>query len=283
MSEQDYLIQLATEITSFFDDSTFVIDRCCICPIGGLDSIPILQRLFDAISGNGVHANTARLWVRHHSGSSFLGVGREVSLGSCNLTLPMPNPKNKVQADIMEVFCRDVHDVNFNVLLARKIKITFGESFASRLLLPSNWFDELRLSFQLIKPFVKICWLKMAAGAWCTSFRFRHMSGTHVLPCICGCHQCDDTLDHYMQCAVLWGFVANHFGIEEDISLQSRLCLTAPSELKLRRLALAHFSYSQVSSNPECEHFLSAHVASPGLHNTWREIHGIALGISRAG
>ena len=173
--------------------------------------------------------------------------------------------------------------MNFNVVLARKITTTFGDAFAFSFLLPSNWFDELLLPFQLVKPFVKVCWLKTAAGAWCTSHRFRHMSGTHIRPCIFGCLQSDDRLDHYMQCPILWSFVANYFGAEEDISLHSRLCLVSPSDLKLRRLALAHYVYGQVYSDPDCLHFLNSHIASPGLHNTWREIHGIALGISRAG
>lgn len=90
-------------------------------------------------------------------------------------------------------------------------------------------------------------------------------------------------LEHYIGCAVLWGFVSNHLGIEDDLSVQSRLCFVAPSGLKPRRLVLAHFAYSQVSSNPDCTHFLNSHLASSGLHNTWRELHGIALGISRAG
>lgn len=155
--------------------------------------------------------------------------------------------------------------------------------FASQVCLPSNWFDELSLLLKLVKPFVKGCWLKTVAGAWCTSYRFRHMPGTSVLPCCFGCNQSDDKLDHYMQCLILWQFVAKQFGIEEDFSVQSRLCLVAPSVIKLRRLALAHFIYSQVSSHPDCHHFINSHIVSPGLHNTWREIHEIALGISRTG
>jgi len=73
MSEQDYFISLAKEISSFLSDANTVLDRCRVCPTGGLDSTPILQRLFDAMSGQGVHANTATIWGRLHPSTSFLG------------------------------------------------------------------------------------------------------------------------------------------------------------------------------------------------------------------
>jgi len=72
----------------------------------------------------------------------------------------------------MRALSWDLHIVNFNVLLARKITTTFESAFASSFLLPSNWFEELFQHFQLVKPFVKSVGLKrlQVLGAHLTGF-----------------------------------------------------------------------------------------------------------------
>jgi len=142
------------------------------------------------------------------------------------------------------------------------LALLHGEMFASQVFLPTNWFDEFSLLLKLVKPFVRGCWLKTVAGAWCTSYRFRHMPGTSVLPCCFGCNQSDDNLVHCMRCPILQQFVSKHFEIEDDLSVQSRLCLAVPSVVKLRRLAVAHSVYSQLSSHPDCQHFMNSHIVT---------------------
>jgi len=283
MSEQTHLIELAKHITVLLGDERNLRESGRICPTGGLDSVPIVQRLFDSMCGLGPHKVAAAAWAREQPSTDFLGSGRVVALRSCSLLLPIPDPKKNVQTDLMKALSAELHHVDFNVLYANKARVTFGDTFASQVLLSSKWFDELRPFLQLVKPFVRVCGLKTIAGAWCTSFRFRHLAGSCTLPCIFGCQQSDDCLAHYIFCPVLWNLIGQHFGTEDDYRFHSRVCLSAPTEVKLRRLALAHFIYSQLSSCPDCQHFLNAHVASPGMYHTWREIHQLAVGIGRAG
>lgn len=120
MSEQPYLISLARQIAELRGDEASLHEVGRICPTGGLDSVPIIQRLFDSMSGLGAHRSVAQIWGRQFPGTSFLGVGRGVALGSCNLTLPIPNPKSKVQTEVMKVPSSHLRHVDFNILLACK-------------------------------------------------------------------------------------------------------------------------------------------------------------------
>ena len=115
----------------------------------------------------------------------------------------------------------------------------------------ATWFYELCQVFELVKPFVRTCWLKTCAGVWCTSFRFRHMAGSVTRPCIFGCNQADDSLKHYLVCPLLWQFVVSHYGHEDNFGVAHRLGLLSPTVAKLKRLAMCHYIYSQVCNHPD--------------------------------
>ena len=151
----------------------------------------------------------------------------------------------------------------------------------------AKWFDELQQVFVHVKPFVRTCWLKTAAGAWCTSFRFRHMAGSTTFPCIFGCPQADDTIAHYLERPVLWYFADQFFGLDDDFEIAHRIGLINPTSDRVRRsikrLALCHFVYSQLHAYADFQELLDRFLRDPSTGSPWHEIHNFAYGFTRTG
>ena len=71
-------------------------------------------------------------------------------------------------------------------------------------------------------------------------------------PCIFGCQDARDELNHYLLCPVLWQLVREQIGPVDSLTVGDRLCLAAatpPSRLRLRQLALAHLTYHSCRSD----------------------------------
>jgi len=283
MSEQVYLGELAKDLADRMGDDLASLDIGKICPSGGLDSVPIVQQLFDAMAFQGPHKRVALALSRCSPSSWLLGSRRTVHLSSCSLALPVPDPKKKVQTEVLQVLGQHLQCKNYNVLYANKVRVTFGQSLAEQLVVSAKWFDELQQVFVHVKPFVRTCWLKTAAGAWCTSFRFRHMAGSTTLPCIFGCPQADDTIAHYLECPVLWYFADQFFGLDDDFEIAHRIGLINPTMTRLKRLALCHFVYSQLHAYADFQKLLERFLRDPSTGSPWHEIHNFAYGFARIG
>ena len=98
------------------------------------------------------------------------------------------------------------------------------------------------------------------------------MHETNKLDCIFVC-DADDQFLHYLVCPCLWSLANQFFGGEEAVTSSERMCLQAPSVVKLQRLAMVHAIYHTCKRDHTCVE--GAWVASPFL------IQGKALGVAR--
>lgn len=114
MSEQGYLVELVKDIFHRMGDDLPVNSVGIICPVGSLDSTPpsfsnclmqVLQRP-SLVNGQSLCQLCANLNPR----TSFLGSSRIVHLGSCSLSLPMPDPKTRVQSEILQFVSQDLYN-----------------------------------------------------------------------------------------------------------------------------------------------------------------------------
>jgi len=183
-----------------------------------------------------------------------------------------------------------------DTLLAQKLVTTLGSEFALATPMRRDWFTLLGKVFDESKVFLRVCWLKAIAGAWCTTHR---MHEDERWPCIFGC-DAQDTLCHYLECPVLWHFATSILGSEDAIFVADRLCLREPSVQKLRRLAMTHMIYHSCKNDSEVRHLMHIFVnvnVHPALDvtsntvggfprietlNPWSAIQDIAYGYSRA-
>ena len=85
-----------------------------------------------------------------------------------------------------------------------------------------------------------MAWLKTITNAWCTSSR---MHESVRLPCIFGCKDSADRLDHYVGCRILWSIIHEAFGGDFTPCHVSRLCYHAPSPIKFVHIACAFEVY----------------------------------------
>ena len=85
--------------------------------------------------------------------------------------------------------------------------------------------------------------IKSCTNGWLTSYR---MNETPKLPCIFGCEDCQDKLEHYINCPTLWSIIQGAtqwpFGLI-DLSTPTRLCLANPSFDHLNALGYACWLY----------------------------------------
>ena len=143
---------------------------------------------------------------------------------------------------------------NFPSLLGHKLAVTFGQTFWRRVVLDHNWFDLLLASLNSVSVHVRFCWLRTVVGGWTTSLRMHEI---HPLPCIFGCLDCVDNLEHYMLCPILWNISCEIYSGEDSLVLEERLCLRNPTIIKLARLAITCDIYHTVkndslSCSPPC-------------------------------
>ena len=132
--------------------------------------------------------------------------------------------------------------------LHKKWKITLQPNAPFEM--PCGWFDGLSLCMKRASPYVKLCWLKSACGAWCTASR---LSSYINRPCIFGCEGDRDELCHYLQCPILWQLASEAFcQSDSSICILSRIGLLDPSSVKLKRLAFRHALYHSCVNDSCC-------------------------------
>ena len=87
------------------------------------------------------------------------------------------------------------------------------------------------------KCFLRLCWLRAIAGAWCTMVRMHEET---ICPCIFGCTDARDEFGHYIMCAVLWHILSEVLGHSLSIDVDARLYLKKTSVRTLQAFACTH-------------------------------------------
>ena len=124
--------------------------------------------------------------------------------------------------------------------LGSKILITFNNDIAYKLIFPGNWYEVLSTVLRQCKPYVGMCVFKTFIGAWTTSSR---MSEPVCRPCLLGCTDGADNINHYIQCSPLWQIARSALGIVDPFEFSNRLCLVAPTPGNAQLLALVYTLY----------------------------------------
>jgi len=311
-SERCYLSELARRVQSLIDDScTLVAFGRLIIPDGGLKSPPILQSLFNALNFSGCHTHV--LDAANQVANTFLyseeatwltspSIVSSYSFGIKNILIPEVVP-DKLQGAILKILKISRDQKPLCSILAAKARTTLTPGVAATIVMSINWYDSLLFVFKDCKVLLRVCWFKAITGAWTTSTR---MHDGPCWPCIFGCLDARDEINHYLLCPILWQLVREQVGPVDTISVGERLCLVNPSRQKLRQLALAHICYhncrndnvvislmtdfckhnscistsSSSSSNSSCS---STSSSSDHETNPWPIVQQRAVGFCRAG
>ncbi len=91
-------------------------------------------------------------------------------------------------------------------MIHAKIRVTFGQDIGipeSRAYISWYRFCEV---LDACKPYVRMCWLKTIGGAWattCRSHEYKANPDVADWPCIFGCAEADDNIQHYINCPEL--------------------------------------------------------------------------------
>ena len=137
---------------------------------------------------------------------------------------------------------------NIGVELHKKVKVTL-QPFAP-FDIPNQWWEGLYRVLMSETTYIKNCWLKTACGAWCTSVR---LSTFQNRPCIFGCEDSRDELCHYLVCPVLWQLALHTLRINESsIMFLNRICVSEPTQDKLKTLAFCHALYHSCVKDTVC-------------------------------
>ena len=86
--------------------------------------------------------------------------------------------------------------------------------------------------------------LKTWSNAWCTTTRFHEL---HSWPCIFGCSDREDSLQHYLNCSHFWSGVCSREWAHVDPAV--RLGLERPTGLRLRLVIVASRVYHTIKFN----------------------------------
>ena len=74
-----------------------------------------------------------------------------------------------------------------------------------------------------------------------------------IWPCIFGCTDARDELNHYLRCPILWCIARDSLGVREDsIQVGHRLGLSEPSAVKFNLLAFCHSLYHSIKNDCAC-------------------------------
>jgi len=88
--------------------------------------------------------------------------------------------------------------------------------------------------------------LRTWANGWCTSARFRE---SHVLPCLFGCSDQPDSLQHYLFCSPLWSAIASFDNLPIEADILSVLAITKRDFGIALRLIVASHVYHRARSD----------------------------------
>ena len=144
------------------------------------------------------------------------------------------------QAWFYNIYARSECTDNIQFEVESKILKTFEEDIAYHLTIPGDWFRALIPLLTICKPYVAMCLFKTYVGAWTTSSR---MHETVVRTCLLGCSECQDNINHYMQCSPLWQIASNALGVSDPFNMSMRLCLVSPTAGNAQLLAMVYSLY----------------------------------------
>jgi len=278
-SERVYLAELATNVRSLIGDSMHLRDlNGAIVPDGGHEYKPILQSLFDALAFVGPHEKLKRAAERSPEFSWILRPCDQHSFAGRSIPISTQPPPH-LQAGVIKILGSIRKPPNLDTLLAIRAVKTLGNELCTNIHMRIDWFQSLQAVLVETKPFLRVCWLKAIAGAWCTTVR---MGEPLKWPCIFGCDARDE-VKHYLNWPVLWQIALECLGGGEmSIFVGDRLCLKEPSVQKLRRLALTHYVYHACKFDPEIRILIDNFVVS-GSGHPWLTVQEAAAGYVRSG
>ena len=93
---------------------------------------------------------------------------------------------------------------------------------------------------------VKTCFLKTLINSWVTTHRYQEVP---LLPCIFGCEDCEDNLDHYLCCDPMWTIAACAASLPSvflSLTPLERLCLLNKSVVGLRLISVVYRGYHTI-------------------------------------
>ena len=95
-----------------------------------------------------------------------------------------------------------------------------GVHHSQNISLSPDWHIPLFLAFSSVRVYVKMCWLKTIAGAWCTTHR---LAEPVKLTCVFGCVEEHDTFLHYILCPSVWHICAAALGCSVPVDIADSL------------------------------------------------------------
>ena len=138
-------------------------------------------------------------------------------------------------------FLRLLYPDDLAILLQRRLQKIIGPNFSPDSLAPAL------LVVKSLKPHVAVQVLKTWSNAWATSHRFHE---SRRLPCLFGCHNKPESLNHYAFCPYIKSTVEQHNSVCNELSAECLLGLSDPSIIRLKRVAAMFYAYHAVSLHP---------------------------------
>ncbi len=129
---------------------------------------------------------------------------------------------------------------DFLKAMSQKLIVTLGVSVGRSLQVPVDWVVKLVDVCREVRPHAACCVFKCLVGGWTTSHRMHEQM---LLPCILGCTDCRDEINHYFLCSPLWQIASEALQVEAPLDLATRLCLVSPTPCTVRLLALTFVLY----------------------------------------
>ncbi len=130
--------------------------------------------------------------------------------------------------------------------MSRKLVVTLGDEVSRSLRVPTDWVSALLEVLRNVRPHTASCVFKSRKGGWTTSARMHEHT---KLPCIFGCREQPDEINHHFLCSPLWQIASQSLQIEAPLGLAQRLCTERPTPDTARLLALVfslyHFAKSR--------------------------------------
>ena len=112
------------------------------------------------------------------------------------------------------------------ILSAKKCAVTLGAQLVSTARVSPNWSGHFPHFLNQVKAYVRLCWLKTISGGWC---KIHRMHEDVMRPCIFGCPDSEDDLQHHLICPVLWQLTLPSAGMIESIFNGEHLCICDPT------------------------------------------------------
>ena len=126
---------------------------------------------------------------------------------------------------------------NIKLEVGSKILKTCEHEIAFHLSFPGDWYQVLISVLGACKPFVVMCLFKTYIGGWTTSSL---MHEPIIRNCLLGCSDCQDNINHYLQCSPLWQIARVALGVTDLFNSSERLCIVSPTVGNAQLLALVY-------------------------------------------